>query len=137
MIIKSLAVDAAIRNYFADGNFGKRLFSIKPLSETASARFVFKVVTSCFIVSSVFYLLYTCPVKYSTVNKKHLPVKYYRFDRFLPKCSLFGRFISADFSTILIAEIKERSGNMGEKNYRICLTAPLGARSGNLVFHET
>ena len=26
---------------------------------------------------------------------------------------------------------------MGEKNYRICLTAPLGARNGTMVFHET
>lgn len=25
---------------------------------------------------------------------------------------------------------------MGEKNYRICLTAPLGARYGSLVLHE-
>lgn len=26
---------------------------------------------------------------------------------------------------------------MSERNYRICLTAPLGARNGSLVLHET
>ena len=38
---------------------------------------------------------------------------------------------------ILMSEIKERSGNMSEKRYRVCISVPLGRRNGTMIIRES